>query len=99
MFTINIIYVEPLAVKIEVPEDGNPDISVTRHLLDRHYHSSAWNNFRRSLTAAQYHNPNKAVAKFCNYMPYQEWKKFTKKLLEHALSNNTIEDGSLCIIF
>lgn len=94
VFTINSGYAEPLEEKTDVLEDSIPDISATNHLLDSQYHSNAWNNFPRSLTAAQYHDPCKAIAKFCNYMPAGEWEKFIREMLEYALSNESIYEGS-----
>ncbi|MEO6289840.1 MAG: hypothetical protein ABIO76_07970, partial [Ginsengibacter sp.] len=48
----------------------------------------------RSLTAAQYHNPYKAIAKFCNYMPHRQWKMLIKEMLAYALNNETIYEGN-----
>ncbi len=94
VFTIDGSYAKPLEVKIDVAADGIPELLATQQYLGSNYHSNAWNNFPRSLTAVQYHNPYKAIAKFCNYLPYREWRKFIKEMLEYALSNDTIEEGS-----
>ena len=40
---------------------------------------NACNNFPRSLTARQYHNPYRAIKKFCNYMGVDQWKLFLKR--------------------
>lgn len=94
VFIINGSYANPLNVSIDKHADGIPDISATQHFINSHYHSNAWDNFPRSITAAQYHDPYKALTKFCNYMPVSEWAKFIKEMLEYALSNDAIEEGS-----
>lgn len=94
IFAMEGSYAKPLESKIDLQADDMPDISATQHFINSHYHSNAWTNFPRSITTAQYHDPYKAIAKFCNYMPYREWKQFIKEMLEYALSNDTIEEGS-----
>lgn len=93
VFTLDSADVKSPDAKIGKPGDAIPDISATQHYLNSYYHSNAWNNFPRSLTAAQYHDPYKAISKFCNYMSAGDWTKFIKELLDYALSNDTIYGG------
>lgn len=94
VFTIHGGYAKPLVAKINASANGIPDISATQNFLHSYRHSNAWNNFPRSLTAAQYNNPYKAIAKFCNYLPAGEWAKFIREMLEYALSNESFYEGS-----
>src|ERR1019366_7528469 len=70
---------------IPITEDGEPDMLVAENFRDTNFKSSIWNNFPRNLTAAQYHNPYKAIKKFCRYMDPAGWKKFCQELTENAL--------------
>ncbi|MEP7238439.1 MAG: hypothetical protein ABI685_11255 [Ferruginibacter sp.] len=94
VFDINGGHAKPRGAKTAVSADGIPDISATQHFTNSHYHSNAWANFPRSITAAQYHVPYMVLTRFCNYIPVREWKKFIKEMLEYALGNDTIEEGS-----
>ncbi len=76
-----------------LPEDGLPDIYEATHYPGRHYDGDAWNNFPRSLSARQYHDPYKAIRKFCKYKAPPKWKQFFRDVLEYALSNTSIDEG------
>ena len=71
---------------IHKPENGEPDMLNTAHVHDKYFNINAWNNFPRSLTARQYHDPYRAIKKFCNYMAHDQWKTFFKGVLENAFS-------------
>lgn len=77
---------------LEEPENGEPDISVHKYFSEEYYFDSPWDNFPRSLTARQYHNPYKAIKKFCTYMAEPVWKKTLNELTEYALSDDTIDE-------
>lgn len=83
--------IRPQAI-VDEPENGQPDMSVKQHFIGRHIYHTVWNYFPRNLTAAQYHNPYKAIKKFCNYKAEQEWKKALTELTEYALSNSSINE-------
>jgi hypothetical protein len=71
---------------IDESENGERNMLNTLHVHDNYFNSNAWNNFPRSLTARQYHNPYKAIKKFCNYMAPDQWKAFFKEVLENAFT-------------
>ena len=71
---------------IIAPEDGVLDITVQQHYTPLPFHASPWSSFCRSLTASQYHNPYKAIKKFCKYMNPAQWKKLCREITESALS-------------
>ena len=77
---------------LEAPENNEPNMSVEKYFLEKYYSDTVWDNFPRSLTAKQYHNPYKALKKFCTYMAEPEWKKILKELTEYALSDDTIDE-------
>jgi len=96
VFTIHYSYGRRKEAIIAEPENGMPDISVTKNFMDTYYFSSAWNNFPRNLTARQYHNPYRAIKKFYTYMAEQEWNKFLKEIAEYALSKDKIDETYPC---
>ncbi len=76
---------------LEAPDDsGDPDMVMAEHFMPSHGFGSAWECFPRHLNARQYHNPYKAIKKFCRYMAEPEWKQCLKLLCEYALSNDSI---------
>ena len=92
-FTIHYNYSKRSEAVIVKPEDGVPDITVTQNFMDeRFYLSSVWSKFPRNLTAAQYHDPYRAIKKFCTYMAEPEWNNYLKDVTEFALSKDTLDE-------
>ena len=79
---------------LEEPENKQPDLSQHHHFVDTLRHSNAWNNFPRNLTAKQYHNPYKAITKYCGHQTELEWKTLFKEITEYALSRDSITASS-----
>ena len=77
---------------LDEPEDGQPNLLIAENFCDTYYKSSVWNNFPRNLTARQYHNPYKAIKRFCNCMSALEWKHFFKELTDNALTKHPDEE-------
>jgi len=92
VFTIHYSYARRREAIIAEPENKVPDISVTKNFMDTWYFSSEWNNFPRHLTGRQYHNPYRAIKKFCSYMAQQEWYKFLKEITAFALSKDQVDE-------
>jgi len=92
VFTINDSYAERKEAILADPENDVPDIFVTENFIDTYYFSTAWNNFPRHLTARQYHNPYRAIKKFCIHMAEPQWNKFLKEITEYALSKNRVAE-------
>lgn len=92
-FAIHYNYSKRTEAVIVKPEDGVPDITVTQNFMnERFYLSSVWSKFPRHLTAAQYHDPYKAIKKFCTYMAEPEWNNYLKDITEFALSKDTLDE-------
>jgi hypothetical protein len=92
-FSIHYNYSKRSGAVIDPPDNGVPDISITRDLMDeRMYQSSVWSKFPRHLTEAQYHDPYKAIKKFCTYMAEPEWNSYLKDVTEFALSKDTLDE-------
>ncbi len=83
-----------LSVREEVitgaKENEPPDVSKTEMYFKGSFSSSEWNNFPRNLSARQYHDPYKALEKFCSYMPQAEWKETLESLSIYALCNDSV---------
>jgi hypothetical protein len=75
---------------------GIPDLSLIQNYVSRYNSSTPWNNMPRHLTAAQYHDPYKAIEKFTKYATEPEWQQVCKDLVEYALSNASIDDEYHC---
>ena len=93
MFAINYECLGRKGAIIEAPAEGVPDIAATANYVDTYHHSNVWNNFPRYFNAAQYHDPFKAIKKFCKHKAPPEWKKFFQDLIEYAFSKSSIDDG------
>ena len=92
-FSIHYNYSKRTGAIIVPPKDGVPDISVTQNFMhEKFYLGSVWSNFSRHLTAAQYHDPYKAIKKFCTYMAEPEWKNYLKDVTEYALSKDSLDE-------
>jgi len=78
---------------LDQPKNAQPDMAITQNYVGRQIQQTSWNYFPRSLTATQYHNPYKAIKKFCLYKTQQEWSQVLKELTEYALGNDTINDN------
>lgn len=77
---------------LEGPEKDEPDMSAQENFLEKEYSDTVWQYFPRSLTARQYHNPYRAIKKFCKFMVQPEWQKVLKELTEYALSDSPIDE-------
>ena len=92
-FTIHYNYSKRTEAVIVPPEDGVPDITVAQNFMnDRSYLSSVWSKFPRHLTEAQYHDPYRAIKKFCTYMAEPQWANYLKDVTEFALSKDTLDE-------
>jgi hypothetical protein len=91
-FSIHYNYSKRTEVLIDLPEDGVPDVSLTQNFMNEKYMSSVWSNFPRHLTETQYHDPYKAIKKFCSYMAEPEWKNYLKDVTEYALSKDSLDE-------
>jgi len=92
-FSIHYNYSKRTEAVIVPPKDGVPDFSITRNFMyERFYLGSVWSNFPRHLTAAQYHDPYKAIKKFCTYIAEPEWKNYLKDVTEYALSKDSLDE-------
>ncbi len=69
-----------------------PDLSVHRHFM-QYPEEPVWCHIPRSLTAAQYFNPYKALKKFCRYLPQHEWKRVLKYVTEYALRSHPLSEA------
>lgn len=76
------------------PSEKNtpPDLSITENYFTGHIHGDAWSSLPRNLTAKQYHDPYKAIHKFCKYTTSDEWDRIFSELAEYALSRYTPEE-------
>ena len=93
VFSIHYNYSKREEAVIIPPKDNVPDISNTQNFMDdRFYKSSVWSKFPRHLTAAQYHDPYRAIKKFCTYMTEPEWNNYLKDVTEFALSKDTLDE-------
>ncbi len=72
-------------------EHGMPDISQSQNYMPSHCKNEQWEYFPRHLSAAQYHDPYKAIHKFCNYLSEHQWVQVLKDVTEYALSEGFIE--------
>ena len=70
---------------------SDPDILPVQGFVNRYAHSTPWNNFPRNLTASQYHNPYRAIKKFCKFMTEPQWMQVFADLTEYALCTDSIE--------
>ena len=92
-FSIHYNYSKRTEAVIDPPENGVPDISVTQNFMnERMYQSSVWSKFPRHLSEQQYHDPYKAIKKFCSYMAEPQWSNYLKDITEYALSKDTIDE-------
>jgi hypothetical protein len=91
-FSIHYNYSKRTEAVIDPAEDGIPDISLTQNFMNEKYLSSVWSNFPRHLTPLQYHDPYKAIKKFCTYMAEPEWEKYLKDVTEFALSKDSLDE-------
>lgn len=87
----------PYAIRMDAittpPEkNGPPDLSITENYFTGHIHGDAWSSLPRNLTAKQYHDPYKAISKFCKYTTSDEWDRIFSELAEYALSRYTPEE-------
>lgn len=92
-FLINDNYATVKEAILQPPGNGEPDLTLQYQFTDRYYNTNLWNNFPRSLTSRQYHDPYRAIKKFCRYMPAHEWKKILKEITEYGLSRDTITES------
>jgi hypothetical protein len=79
-------------VIIDSQENEQPDIFKTACFFDGSFRSNEWNNIPRNLSAQQYHNPYKAIKKFCSYMSEPEWEKTLESLSIYALGKDSFLD-------
>jgi hypothetical protein len=92
-FSIHYNYSKRTEAVIDPPENGVPDVSVTQNFMnERMYQSSVWSKFPRHLSEHQYHDPYKAVKRFCTYMAEPEWENYLKDVTEFALSKDTLDE-------
>ncbi len=92
-FSIHYNYSKRTEALIVPLKDGVPDISVTQNFMnEKFYLGSVWSNFPRNLSAAQYHDPYKAIKKYCTYMAEPEWKNYLKDVTEYALSKDSLDE-------
>jgi len=81
----------PGLAAVDLPGTGMPDILQHTAYVYPKYMLSPWECMPRHLTARQYHEPCRALAKFVQLMPETKWQATLKELLEFALSNDSIE--------
>jgi hypothetical protein len=79
-------------VILDAKENEHPDIFKTGWFFNGSFRSSEWNNIPRNLSAQQYHDPYKAIKKFCSYMPEPQWQKTLQALSIYALCNDSVLD-------
>lgn len=91
-FSIHCSYGNREKAVIVEPDDGVPDISLTQNFTNDSNKAKIWWEFPRHLIACQYHNPYKAIKKFCNYMAEPEWNNYLKDVTEYALNKDTLDD-------
>ncbi len=78
---------------IEAPKNMIPDVAITNNYTPCYSMCNAWGSFPRHLTGRQYHNPYKALEKFCSFQSQEEWSHFLQELLYHALSTDEITNA------
>lgn len=89
-FTICESYLYLSAAVSSTGSKGNIPSNPAEDFITNAGYLDPWDNFPRSLTAKQYHDPYKAIKKSCNSMSLNEWKAILKELLEYALSNSSL---------
>jgi len=73
------------------PQDSDvPDVTDIAAFTDQYCSVNPWENFPRTLTAKQFHDPSRAIYKCCKSMSKGQWRKFLKDLMEYALDRDTI---------
>ena len=75
------------------PEKGVPNILDTATYVGTGSRSHPWSHFPRNLTCGQFHNPYKALQRFCNYFPENKWKCVLEELTEFALNKGSITEA------
>lgn len=69
---------------------SSPDIQDLKNFESPNFLAYAWTSFPRTLTAAQYQDPYKALHKFTSTHSLKQWKKIFDELLKYAFSQMTI---------
>ena len=92
MYVVNNTATRRNAAIIAPPGNGPPDLNITDNFQDNYFRSCPWNNLPRSLTEKQYHNPYKAINKFCRHKTEKEWNQFFKHLEAYSLSHDELDE-------
>ncbi|MDE3211686.1 MAG: hypothetical protein KGM98_00520 [Bacteroidota bacterium] len=77
----------------DIPENGLPDLSKSEDFIRPSPGASIWYSIPRNLSVSAYHNPFKAIRRFCQLRSEPEWMFTLDNLTEYALANTSYTEA------